>query len=48
MRIGYLEFSVDKVVPADILPIFGRYYYTTIYPGAFFTEAINFLVNPYY
>ena len=28
--------------------IFGRYYYTTTYPGAFFTEATHFLVDPYY
>ena len=27
---------------------FGRYYYTAVYPGAFFVEAIHFLVDPYY
>ena len=37
MRIRHLEwtFSIDKVVPVDILPAFGRYYYTAIYPGTF-------------
>ena len=27
---------------------FGRYYYTAIYPRAFFAKATNFLVDPYY
>ena len=49
MHIKHLKytFSNDKVVPVDILPIFGRYYYNAIYPGVFM-EAISFLVDPYY
>ena len=51
MHIRHLEyiFSIDKVVPVDLFPVFfGRYYYNAIYPGAFFVEAINFLIDPYY
>ena len=36
---------IDKVVPVQF---FGRYYYKVIYTGAFFTEAMYLLVNPYY
>ena len=38
MRIRHLEeiSSIDKVVPVDVLLVFGRYYYTAIYPGAFY------------
>ena len=37
MCIRHLEkiFSIDKIVPVDELTVFGRYYYNTIYPGAF-------------
>ena len=50
MHIRHLEqiFSIDKVVPVDLIPFFGRYYYNVIYPGAFFTEAMHFFVDPYY
>ena len=49
MHIRHLEqiFSIDKVVPVDLFPVFGRYY-NAIYPGEFFMEAINFLVDPHY
>ena len=39
MHIRHLEiFNIDKVVPVDVLPVFlaDRYYYTAIYPGAFY------------
>ena len=50
MHIRHLEkiFSINKVVPVDLFPVFGRYYYIADYPGAFFVEAINFLIDPYY
>ena len=50
MHIRHLEwiFSIDKVIPMDVLPVFFGYCYTVIYPGAFFTEATDFLVDPYY
>ena len=37
MYIRHLEqiFSIDKIVPVDLFPVFGRYYYNAIYLGAF-------------
>ena len=50
MHIRHLEyiFIIDKVVPVIYSLFFGRYYHNAIYSDAFFTEAINFLVDPYY
>ena len=38
MHIRHLEliFSIDKIVPVDVLPVFCRYYYNAIYTGAFY------------
>ena len=44
MHIRHLEyiFSIDKVVPVDLFPVFDRYYYNAIYPGAFFRRSHKF------
>ena len=47
MRIRHQNFfRADKVVPVDVLPVFGTYYYTAIYPGAFLQEPYISLSIP--
>ena len=49
MHIKHLEkiFSIDKVVPVDLFPVFfGRYYYSDIYPGTFLWKPYIYLSIP--
>ena len=51
MNIRHLEqiFSIDKVVPVDLFPVFWADNITMLFiQVCSFMEAINFLVDPYY
>ena len=50
MRIRHIEqiFSLNKVVPVDVLPVFQQILLQCCLSRCVFTETINFLVNPYY
>ena len=50
MHIRHLEyiFSIDNVVPVDILSVFSADIITMLFIQVHFMEAKHFLVDPYY